>query len=424
MEPEQPDPTALQPQRRWYEDLSHKLKQKISKSSRSGSKSRPNTPNLPTQSSSVHSANLRSPSPRNPSGSGRASPTRVSQVSNSRPPTPPSGRPSNSGSYDTAWRTLEATLHGLQENVELAPPLRAAIDGLASFLNSFEAATKHHQDYQKIASDLNITLQSLKQHLADSTSMEMTEIITDILRAIQEEIGSTEHQQTGNTPSRVLTATLHEEDLARQYHRIEQLFCRLQLEISMGGWHTENIAQTRARLQKLWPARLAAYGSGLSVDVDRRTCTENTRKGILHNLNKWSSDPDAKKIFWMDGMAGTGKTTIAYTLCQVLQSRGQLAASFFCTRTSPECITTDKEYRLPIVSEHSSDNPQLSTPPESPQLRYVSSEEVSEDLRLDFDDGTGLTENLAKFSLYPPEDIELPMSPPLDPLREELAQPL
>ncbi|KAB5588095.1 Copia protein [Ceratobasidium theobromae] len=78
----------------------------------------------------------------------------------------------------------------------------------------------------------------------------------------------------------------------------------------------------------------------------------------------------------------------------------------------------------PIVSEHSSDNPQLSTPPESPQPRYASSEEASEDLRLDFDDGTGLTENLANFSLYPPEDIELPTSPPLDPLREQLAQPL
>lgn len=36
-------------------------------------------------------------------------------------------------------------------------------------------------------------------------------------------------------------------------------------------------------------------------------------------------------------MAGTGKTTIACTLASELQSRGQLAASFFCTRTSPEC---------------------------------------------------------------------------------------
>ncbi|KAB5592335.1 Vegetative incompatibility protein HET-E-1 [Ceratobasidium theobromae] len=362
MEPEQPDLTAPQPQRRWYEDLSHKLKQRVSKS-RSGSKSRPNTPvpNLPTQSPSVHSANLRIPSPRNPSGSGRTSPTPVSRAPNSRPPTPPSGRSSNSGSRNTAWRTLEATLHGLQESAELPPPLRPAIDDLVSFLNSFEvcifaagdteqlnidaqAATKHHQDYQKIALNLNITLQSLKQHLADSTLTEMSEVVLDILRAIQEEIGTTENQQTSSTPSRVLTATLGEEDLVRQYRRIEQLFCGLQVELGMVSLssHPDRAAHVdsnfkRAQLEKLRPARLAAYDSELSVGVDRRMCTENTRKNILHQLNRWSSDPNAERVFWMDGMAGSGKTTIACTLCQVLQSRGQLAASFFCTRISPEC---------------------------------------------------------------------------------------
>lgn len=36
-------------------------------------------------------------------------------------------------------------------------------------------------------------------------------------------------------------------------------------------------------------------------------------------------------------MAGTGKTTIACTLAATLESRGQLAASFFCTRTSEQC---------------------------------------------------------------------------------------
>lgn len=39
----------------------------------------------------------------------------------------------------------------------------------------------------------------------------------------------------------------------------------------------------------------------------------------------------------MSGMAGTGKTTIASTLAKTLESRGQLGASFFCTRTSPDC---------------------------------------------------------------------------------------
>lgn len=39
----------------------------------------------------------------------------------------------------------------------------------------------------------------------------------------------------------------------------------------------------------------------------------------------------------MDGMAGTGKTTIACSFSQRLEEQKQLAASFFCSRTSPEC---------------------------------------------------------------------------------------
>ncbi|CAE6474151.1 unnamed protein product [Rhizoctonia solani] len=42
-------------------------------------------------------------------------------------------------------------------------------------------------------------------------------------------------------------------------------------------------------------------------------------------------------MFWMNGMAGTGKTTIACTFSEVLERGDRLAASFFCTRTTAEC---------------------------------------------------------------------------------------
>lgn len=37
-------------------------------------------------------------------------------------------------------------------------------------------------------------------------------------------------------------------------------------------------------------------------------------------------------IFWLSGIAGTGKTTIAYTIAQWTSKRGLLGASFFCSR--------------------------------------------------------------------------------------------
>ncbi|KAG8723957.1 hypothetical protein FRC09_000993 [Ceratobasidium sp. 395] len=54
-------------------------------------------------------------------------------------------------------------------------------------------------------------------------------------------------------------------------------------------------------------------------------------------------------------MAGTGKTTIAYTLCERLHGAGELAASFFCSRQLPSCrnvglILPSIAYQLSLFS--------------------------------------------------------------------------
>jgi hypothetical protein len=58
---------------------------------------------------------------------------------------------------------------------------------------------------------------------------------------------------------------------------------------------------------------------------------------VQKELQAWTQDPSAAMVYWMSGMAGTGKTTIAYSLCKWLEDNNQLGASFFCSRTSTSC---------------------------------------------------------------------------------------
>ncbi|KAJ2929070.1 hypothetical protein H1R20_g8021, partial [Candolleomyces eurysporus] len=60
-------------------------------------------------------------------------------------------------------------------------------------------------------------------------------------------------------------------------------------------------------------------------------CIPGSRVSLLAMLLVWATDPSSPHLFWLSGLAGTGKTTVSKTLCSQLNDRGLLGASFFCT---------------------------------------------------------------------------------------------
>jgi hypothetical protein len=57
-----------------------------------------------------------------------------------------------------------------------------------------------------------------------------------------------------------------------------------------------------------------------------------TRGEILQQLEHWLEDKQGQPIFWLNGLAGTGKSTIAQTFAKIAFAEGKLGASFFCSR--------------------------------------------------------------------------------------------
>ena len=60
----------------------------------------------------------------------------------------------------------------------------------------------------------------------------------------------------------------------------------------------------------------------------------DTRVQIIADLEAWAQDETAPKIYWLYGHLGTGKTSIAQTLCERLNRQQILGASFFCSRSA------------------------------------------------------------------------------------------
>ena len=65
---------------------------------------------------------------------------------------------------------------------------------------------------------------------------------------------------------------------------------------------------------------------------NRQGCLRGTRRDVLLQLEDWLENEQGQRVFWLNGLAGTGKSTIAQTFAEVTFAEGKLGASFFCSR--------------------------------------------------------------------------------------------
>jgi hypothetical protein len=62
------------------------------------------------------------------------------------------------------------------------------------------------------------------------------------------------------------------------------------------------------------------------------TCLPDTRVNLLRDIYSWADGQDERCIFWLNGLAGTGKSTIARTVARRYHDQKRLGASFFFSR--------------------------------------------------------------------------------------------
>lgn len=121
------------------------------------------------------------------------------------------------------------------------------------------------------------------------------------------------------------------------------------------------------RLQRIISARTSSttilltklpVAHGASFDSHARehnpVCLPNTRTDLLREITERAKNHDTKAVYWLNGMAGTGKSTISRTLANTFAKRGSLGASFFsreakvieaASRNSSALLLVNSSYR-------------------------------------------------------------------------------
>ena len=68
------------------------------------------------------------------------------------------------------------------------------------------------------------------------------------------------------------------------------------------------------------------------IDEHDARCHPDTRTDLRNKIQDWARNPNGECIFWLNGMAGTGKSTISRTIAQTFADNEELGASFFFKR--------------------------------------------------------------------------------------------
>ena len=98
-----------------------------------------------------------------------------------------------------------------------------------------------------------------------------------------------------------------------------------------------------AILNKLCRTEEAEYRHG-----NRHRCLKGTRITVLDEIELWARDIHSPPVYWLNGLAGMGKSTIAQTIAERLFADGQLGASFFCSRDLED--RRDLQFIFPTVA--------------------------------------------------------------------------
>ena len=73
-------------------------------------------------------------------------------------------------------------------------------------------------------------------------------------------------------------------------------------------------------------------------EYNRTSCLKNTRRNIINDVMEWIAENsnEAKKVLWVHGLAGTGKSTLSNTIAEVMDNLHRLGAFFFFNRDIPQ----------------------------------------------------------------------------------------
>jgi hypothetical protein len=119
----------------------------------------------------------------------------------------------------------------------------------------------------------------------------------------------------------------------KEFEKLQEHLTELKALQEKGLEKLQEISMQESRINLPY-AKTAAFDS--HIDEHDARCHPATRIDLLRKIREWAQNLQGECIFWLNGMAGTGKSTISRTIAKSFSENGQLGASFFFKRGESE----------------------------------------------------------------------------------------
>ncbi|CAE6410726.1 unnamed protein product [Rhizoctonia solani] len=253
-------------------------------------------------------------------------------------PTPSRAPPMVTDPTPTAWKSLKELARVLGPVTGLFGPMKEMVEVFVGCVDTYKVAGAAKVEYEEIRARLETIIEDLGRYFGQGGSLTMTTSMESVCGSIKAELEKAQNKLGRNAGVRYLEAADEGDVILACYRRIELDLQRLVLN---ANWETLKDVKEHAassRIDRLSPSLSAHYNSvEADNELKRQACTPGTRTKVLEDVLDWTRKGDNGTIYWLNGMAGTGKTTIAYSVCDRLNAEHKLAASFFCSRLREEC---------------------------------------------------------------------------------------
>ncbi|TFK35241.1 hypothetical protein BDQ12DRAFT_760176, partial [Crucibulum laeve] len=224
------------------------------------------------------------------------------------------------------WAAVKDTLRIVVRVSDVFPPLKSATAGVLAVIERVEVVDDNQKEFTELNMKLNLLVQLLESSKDDITPS-LHDWINGLARSFEEKSKIIENKKNDHYMKKLLDSTF---DTSFIKEELQSLTFAIDIILVQTNLKT-NITVTKMAHNAILDRLGHVSGSEFHRE-DREGCLEGTRVMLLADILVWATDFSSPHIFWLNGMAGTGKTTVTETFCSIIHRKEILGASFFCSR--------------------------------------------------------------------------------------------